>query len=64
MALVNQDAAIMISDLESRELLVNQSLQLLENEEELAELRKNIALLAKPNAADEIADEILKMIKR
>ncbi|MRT94190.1 undecaprenyldiphospho-muramoylpentapeptide beta-N-acetylglucosaminyltransferase [Ancylomarina sp. 16SWW S1-10-2] len=63
MALVNQKAAIMISDADSREKLVNEALLLINNESELENLRKHIALLAKPNAADEIADEILKMIK-
>jgi len=64
MALVNQDAAMMIPDIESKESLVKEALLLLENSPELEKLEKNIALLAKPNAADEIADEILKMIKR
>lgn len=64
MALVNQNAAIMIPDIESKERLVNESLTLLSNESNLDHLRKNIALLAKPNAADDIADEILKMIKQ
>jgi UDP-N-acetylglucosamine--N-acetylmuramyl-(pentapeptide) pyrophosphoryl-undecaprenol N-acetylglucosamine transferase len=64
MALVDQDAAIMIPDNESRERLVKEALSLLDNDSELKNLRTNIALLAKPNAADEIADEILKMIKK
>jgi len=62
MALVKQNAAIMIPDIESRERLVEESIILLENDTEMNQLRENIALLAKPNAADEIADEILKMI--
>jgi len=64
MALVNQDAALMIPDIESKERLVDESLLLLHDESKLAKLRENIALLAKPNAADEIAEEILKMIKQ
>ncbi len=64
MALVNQDAAMMIPDIESKERLVKEALLLLDKDSELKKLEKNIALLAKPNAADEIADEILKMIKR
>jgi UDP-N-acetylglucosamine--N-acetylmuramyl-(pentapeptide) pyrophosphoryl-undecaprenol N-acetylglucosamine transferase len=54
----------MIPDVESRERLVNEALLLLNKDSELENLRKKIALLAKPNAADEIADEILKMIKK
>ncbi len=63
MALVSQNAAIMIPDIESRKRLVNEALLLLDKDSELKNLRNKIALLAKPNAADEIADEILKMIK-
>jgi len=64
MALVKQNAAIMIPDIQSRERLVKESLSLLEKDTELKNLRDNVALLAKPNAADDIADEIFKMIKR
>jgi len=64
MALVSQNAAIMIPDVESRERLVNEAILLLNKNPELESLRSEIALLAKPNAADEIADEILKMIKQ
>lgn len=64
MALVKQNAAIMIPDIQSRERLIKESLSLLGKDAELKKLRKNIALLAKPNAADDIADEIFKMIKR
>jgi len=62
MALVKQNAAIMITDMQSRERLVKESLLLLEKDTEMENLKENIALLAKPDAADEIADEILKMI--
>ena len=64
LALVKQNAAIMITDVESKKKLVNKALLLLntDSESELVNLRKNITLLAKPNAANEIADEILKMI--
>jgi len=64
MALVNQNAAIMIPDIEAKERLVNESLTILNNDSNLDQLRENIALLAKPNAADDIAEEILKMIKQ
>ncbi|RXQ89853.1 undecaprenyldiphospho-muramoylpentapeptide beta-N-acetylglucosaminyltransferase [Ancylomarina salipaludis] len=64
MALVDQDAALMIPDIESKKRLVDESLLLLHDESKLVKLRENIALLAKPNAADEIAEEILKMIKQ
>jgi len=64
MALVDQDAALMIPDIESKNRLVDESLLLLHDESKLRKLRENIALLAKPNAADEIAEEILKMIKQ
>ncbi len=64
MALVNQDAAIMISDANSKQQLVQDALLLLDNQSQLNALETQIAKLAKPNAADQIADEILKMIER
>lgn len=64
MALANQNAAIMIPDIESKDRLVAEALLLLNNESELEKLETNIALLAKPNAANEIADEILNLINK
>ena len=53
MALVHQDAAMMIPDVESKERLVKEALLLLDNDSEMEKLEKNIALLAKPSAADD-----------
>ena len=62
MALVNKDAAIMVKDMEAEEKLIPQALELIKNEEKCAVLSKNCKLLAKPDAADDIAEHILAMI--
>ncbi len=64
MALVNKEAAVLIRDVEAREKLIPQALELLNNETELKKLSNNIAALALPNAAKIIAEEVLKLVKR
>jgi len=62
MALVNQEAAIMIKDSEARKRLVDEALKLLHDEQQSAKLSKNIMALGRPNAAEEIVDEIEKLV--
>lgn len=62
MALVNKDAAIMVKDIDAEQKLVVEALELVNNEEKLSLLSKNCEALAKPNAADEIADQIIALI--
>jgi len=62
MALVEKDAALMITDKEAGAKLVGEALKLLFDEGRAARLRTNIAQLAKPNAADDIVNEIEKLI--
>lgn len=64
MALVNKQAALLVTDADAREHLVLQALQLLANGEQMQNLGANIATLAMPDAADRIAAEILKLAKR
>ena len=63
MALVEKDAAILIKDNEANERLVPQCLALLEDKAMQETIRKNIKLFAKPHAAMEIAETILKTIQ-
>ena len=49
---------------EAKTKLIPTVLELLKNEKQLAELSQNISALAKPNAANDIAIEVLKLIKR
>ena len=63
LALVKEDAAVMIRDLDARKELIKKSLELIHQPEVLGNLSKNISGLAQQNSAGRIADEILKLIK-
>lgn len=63
MALVKENAAIMIKDVEAEATLGDTVLELLNNQELCIQLSKNIKLFARPEAAKHIALEILKMIQ-
>jgi UDP-N-acetylglucosamine--N-acetylmuramyl-(pentapeptide) pyrophosphoryl-undecaprenol N-acetylglucosamine transferase len=62
MALVEKDAAIMITDKAAKEKLVPAVLELLFNPKRVEELSTNIKALAKPNATEDIVNEIEKLI--
>ena len=62
MALVRKDAAMMVSDAEAREELMETTCRLIADTEKTAMLEKNIALLARADAADAIAEEIYKLV--
>jgi UDP-N-acetylglucosamine--N-acetylmuramyl-(pentapeptide) pyrophosphoryl-undecaprenol N-acetylglucosamine transferase len=62
MALVEKDAAVMIKDKEANGKLVDEALKLMFDEQRSAKLAQNIALLAKPNATEDIVNEIEKLI--
>jgi len=56
MALVKQDAAVLVSDVQSKEKLIPSAIELLNNPVVCDQLAKSIRLLAKPNACIEIVD--------
>ncbi len=60
--LVNEEAAMIVTDAEANKHLVQTVIELVKNEDELAMLTTNIKKLAKLNADQIIAKEILKMI--
>ncbi len=62
MSLVKEGAAVMIRDAEAKEKLVEEALRLMFDQHHCETLSTNIKKLAKPNATDEIVDEIEKMI--
>lgn len=62
MALASREAAIHITDRKAETELVKTCLQLLNDEQQKRRLSKNIKKMALPDAADRIADELLKMI--
>lgn len=64
LALVKKEAAIMVEDFHAVEKLWPQTLEICKNEEKLKSLAENIATLAKPNAANEIATIILNMTQK
>lgn len=63
MALVQQQAAILVGDSEAAEKLVPATLQLLANAQEQQRLHQNILKMARPNAAADIVNELLKLVK-
>ncbi len=63
MALVKKDAALMIRDAEAVEKLMPCVKGLLESEQEIAKLERNILALAKTDAAQVIAKECIKLAK-
>jgi UDP-N-acetylglucosamine--N-acetylmuramyl-(pentapeptide) pyrophosphoryl-undecaprenol N-acetylglucosamine transferase len=64
MALVEKQAAVLILDKEAKEKLVDAALQLLFDEMKAKKLSENILMLARPNATEDIVDEIEKLIKK
>ncbi len=59
MALVKENAALMVTDAQAKETLVPTALQLLSNPARLEALRQSIARLALPDAAEKIADIVM-----
>lgn len=62
MALVNKDAAMMVRDSEAEEKLMATAAELLSDREKIAVMERNIAPLARPDAAMSIAEEIYKLV--
>ena len=63
MALVNKEAAMLVKDSEAVEKLLPTACSLIENPEKIALLEKNIATLAKTDAAMTIAEEVYRVIQ-
>lgn len=63
MALVENDAAIMIKDRDSKEQLFKRAFDLLAEKELLKSLSENMKKLARPNAARDIANVIMEVVK-
>ena len=63
MALAEQDAAIVVADKDANETLVDTALKLIFDASHSARLEQNIARLAKPDATNDIVNEIEKLLK-
>jgi UDP-N-acetylglucosamine--N-acetylmuramyl-(pentapeptide) pyrophosphoryl-undecaprenol N-acetylglucosamine transferase len=61
MALVKNNAALLVKDHEAKDILIQTALDLLKNESKMAELSKVIEAMAKPNATYDIVDIIEKI---
>jgi len=62
MALVRKDAAIMVKDAEAGEKLMSTACALIENNEQIALMERNIAALALRDAAMTIAEEVYRIV--
>jgi UDP-N-acetylglucosamine--N-acetylmuramyl-(pentapeptide) pyrophosphoryl-undecaprenol N-acetylglucosamine transferase len=64
MALVSKQAAEFVADNQAVEMLIPRALILIQSEEELNKLSRNIALLAKPDAAMDIAKQVIALAEK
>jgi UDP-N-acetylglucosamine--N-acetylmuramyl-(pentapeptide) pyrophosphoryl-undecaprenol N-acetylglucosamine transferase len=64
LALVHKDAAIYIKDVDAQSMLLPKTLEIINDKDKLQELSNNIIKLALPDAAEIIAKEVLKLIKK
>jgi UDP-N-acetylglucosamine--N-acetylmuramyl-(pentapeptide) pyrophosphoryl-undecaprenol N-acetylglucosamine transferase len=62
-ALVDKNAAILVRNDHTVDKLLPQALELLQNETKRKTLAQNILKLAKPNAAEDIAEQVLKLVE-
>ncbi|PLX09196.1 MAG: undecaprenyldiphospho-muramoylpentapeptide beta-N-acetylglucosaminyltransferase [Marinilabiliales bacterium] len=64
MALINLNAAMMVSDADAKEKLVGEAIKLIKDDFRLQAYIENISKMAVKNSADIIANEILEMINK
>jgi UDP-N-acetylglucosamine--N-acetylmuramyl-(pentapeptide) pyrophosphoryl-undecaprenol N-acetylglucosamine transferase len=62
MALVENQAALLIKDSDSKELMLKETYSLLDDNQRLESLSENIRKLGRPNAAKDIVDVIIEVI--
>ena len=62
MALVREDAALMVKDCDAPDRLLESAMDLIHDKERIAVLEKNVARLEKLDAAQTIVDEIYKLV--
>ena len=63
-ALVKKDAAVLVKDIDAQDVLITNALTLIQDNDKLASLHKNILTLALPDSARLIADEVMKLAKK
>jgi UDP-N-acetylglucosamine--N-acetylmuramyl-(pentapeptide) pyrophosphoryl-undecaprenol N-acetylglucosamine transferase len=62
MALVKENAAEIVTDAEAPQKLMEKACRLIKDRDRIAELEKNIATFARPEAAKAIVDEIYRLV--
>ena len=62
MALVSKDAAMLVRDADAETKLLPIAIELLGNPEKIKELERNVAPLARPDAAQTIIDEVYRLV--
>ena len=63
LALVQKEAALYVPDADARRTLLPLAINTVMNHDKLDSLSRNILQLAKPNAASDIADEVIRLAK-
>ena len=61
MALVEKDAAIYVADAKVKEELIQKAIETVNDDAKISQLESNIEKMGKPNAAEEIANEVLML---
>ena len=61
MALVEKDAAIYVADAKVKEELIQKAVETVNNNAKISQLENNIEKMGKPNAAEDIANEVLML---
>ena len=64
MALVDKQAALLVKDAEAQERLITLALNTVGNDEQLAQLSAQALTLALPNAASDIADQVIRLAEQ
>ena len=64
MALVRKDAAVLVKDIDAQKDLISSALSLIQDDNQLDILHKNILTLALPDSARLIAEEVMKLAKK
>lgn len=62
MALVNRNAAVLVKDAEASRILMKEAMTLIHDETRIREIEKNVAPLAKLDAAQTIVDEVYRLV--
>jgi len=64
MVLVNSDAALLVTDAEAEETLIDVAYKLINNDQQINKLHSNIIRLAEKDSAERIVDEIAKLFPK